>query len=506
MKSKAGNRRLVGIGIVVFWLAMMGWLASRELGVQTLDSGNTSADRARRPTDTWMAVRMASGQRVGHVHMATRPETRDAVEGARMSLQAALRLELMGRATDLDLEGWVWRPFEDPGATFQFNVRSADYDFHVDGAVGDGRLAGEVTSAGETIPLDFPVEDTLLFGSGFGATLELPLLEVGEEYRIETFDPLTLSRGKARVRCVAKETLELSGESIETRHLTVDLGGLVSHAWIDDDGEVVRAETPVGLTLERSTAAEVARARLEVRGDAEEFLDLTAIKPTGERPFRGAATMTVQLSGMEPGTLGQLPVGDVQEALGDGRYRLTVPAEPDGEVVDSATPADFEAHLAADPFVQSGHPKIQDRASQILDEAGLADSADPWQRALAIHEWVYLRLDKEAVVSIPSALEVLENRRGDCNEHTVLFTALARAVDIPTRIVIGVVWSDDLDGFYYHAWPEVWVGDQWLWMDPTLGQPQADATHFALLRGGIEQWPQLLPYLGQLEMEILEIR
>ena len=39
----------------------------------------------------------------------------------------------------------------------------------------------------------------------------------------------------------------------------------------------------------------------------------------------------------------------------------------------------------------------------------------------------------------------------------------------------------------------------------TLGQERADATHLALLEGGIETWPQLLPYLGKIELEILEV-
>ncbi|HQE84349.1 MAG TPA: transglutaminase-like domain-containing protein, partial [Candidatus Hydrogenedentes bacterium] len=108
------------------------------------------------------------------------------------------------------------------------------------------------------------------------------------------------------------------------------------------------------------------------------------------------------------------------------------------------------------------------------------------------------------VLSIPSALEVLKSRVGDCNEHTVLFAALARSVDIPTRIALGVVWSEELDGFYYHAWPEVFVGE-WLWMDPTLGQTVADATHVKLLTGDIERWPRLLPFLGKLRIEVTEV-
>jgi transglutaminase-like putative cysteine protease len=170
--------------------------------------------------------------------------------------------------------------------------------------------------------------------------------------------------------------------------------------------------------------------------------------------------------------------------------------------------------LAADAFIQSDHAEIRATASNILASAGLdagpseaqASEAQARARAEALYEWVYREIEKVPVLSLPSAIEVLEQKRGDCNEHAVLYTALARASGLPTRIAIGVVWSELLNGFYYHAWPEVWVGDRWLWIDPTLGQPVADATHIKILNGGIERWSQLLPYLGRLEIEVVEIR
>ena len=107
-------------------------------------------------------------------------------------------------------------------------------------------------------------------------------------------------------------------------------------------------------------------------------------------------------------------------------------------------------------------------------------------------------------MSVPSALDVLDSREGDCNEHTVFFTALARAANIPTRIAIGLVWSDDSEAFCYHAWPEVYIG-RWIGMDPTLGQVCADATHIRLLTGGIEKWPQLVAYIGRLSIHVLDV-
>lgn len=485
----------VGCAIVAFWLVMVGFLARRELGVRRLGAeGSVEVPRAG---ESWMGVYLGDEQqRVGYIHLKQNPEERRGLRGSKMVLDAQMRLNLMGKATDLDLSGSVWRPLNRTEAEFEFGVRSAEYDFMIAGALADGELAAEVSSAGEVFPLRLPVRGDMVFASGFGAALELPALEVGEEYRLESFDPVTLQKGDARIRCVAHENLEIAGEAIATRRLRVTMNGFHSEAWVDDAGEIVRAETPFGLVLQQITATEALTGEVLSGEGGAEFLGRTAIRPTGERPFRTASTMTVEIRGLDQL---ELPSDGVQTPIAAGRYRLTVPEPPaDGATIDP--PPEPEA-LRADSFVQSDHPRIRRQAEEIV-----AEETDPWRRALRIHEWVYTRLEKEAVVSIPSAIEVLENRRGDCNEHTVLFTALARAVGLPTRMGIGVVWSGELEGFYYHAWPEVYLDGRWIWMDPTLDQPLADATHLKLLNGGIESWPQLLPYLGRLQIEVLDIR
>ena len=81
------------------------------------------------------------------------------------------------------------------------------------------------------------------------------------------------------------------------------------------------------------------------------------------------------------------------------------------------------AALAPEPLVQSDDPRIQAQARQII---GRERRAGPVAELL--ERWVYGALKKEITISVPSAVQVLEERRGDCNEHTVLYVALARAV------------------------------------------------------------------------------
>jgi transglutaminase-like putative cysteine protease len=108
---------------------------------------------------------------------------------------------------------------------------------------------------------------------------------------------------------------------------------------------------------------------------------------------------------------------------------------------------------------------------------------------------------RKPVVSIPSALEVLKQREGDCNEHTALYTALARAAGIPTRMAAGIVYLEK--GFYYHAWPEVWLG-RWTAVDPTFNQFPADATHIRFIAGGLDRQSEILRLVGKLKVEVLE--
>jgi transglutaminase-like putative cysteine protease len=146
--------------------------------------------------------------------------------------------------------------------------------------------------------------------------------------------------------------------------------------------------------------------------------------------------------------------------------------------------------------LQVDDPRIVRAAENIID-----DVTDPSVKAGLIGQWVYENIEKDLTISLPSAVDVLEVRKGDCNEHTVLYTALARSTGLPTKICIGIVYNDGY--FYYHAWPAVFLGS-WLPIDPTLGQDVADATHIKLLEGGLERQADLMRVVGKISVTVLD--
>ena len=82
--------------------------------------------------------------------------------------------------------------------------------------------------------------------------------------------------------------------------------------------------------------------------------------------------------------------------------------------------------------------------------------------------------DKNYLRDFDLASRVAASGAGDCTEHAVLLTALARATGHTARIAIGVLlleYEDDI-GAYGHAWTEIYDGDSWQLADAT--KPQAE--------------------------------
>ena len=483
----------IGIAIVGFWLVTMGALLTREFLPRFLSA--TPSALAIQDYDRWFGLYVGDTSRVGAIHMASVSATQDGQPGTRTIVDARLSLNLLDMPTELVADAEVWMPYGREEVEFSGRLTSGDHTFEAIGSVRDGVLKADVSTGDQSFPVQWPLGELGSSTAMFAAGAALPPLKPGESIDVPTFDPMTMRTGNATVTCLDRETISIGGEDVRTTVCETTLSGMRSRIWLDASGEIVQAQTPYGFTLRRISEAE-AGGPVD-SADATDALAMAAIAPTGRTPFRGARRMVVRLRGID-GYSG-IPEDANQQLHDDGVVSIASPARPgraEGPLLD---PALRDAALASDPLIQASHPVIVEEAKRI---AGDADGV--WARATCLYRWVYENIDKAPVPSVPSALDVLKTREGDCNEHTVLFTALARSLGIPTRVAVGVVWSDDRQAFYYHAWPEVYAGS-WIPMDPTLGQPIADATHLKLVEGDIARWPRLIAYLGRMKIEVLDI-
>lgn len=486
-------KRVTPALIILFWLVMVGWLLYREALVPRMYRGLTSK-RIDMPQDLWLGLFFTEEQSVGFVHLRTKPEERAEERGYALSVNARVEFPLFGQDTRMQISGDAWMSALTGLREFNFRLNADEHDMRIEGGVQDGVVNGVLHTAGEEIPFKLPVTGELLLSGSLGLNaVSLPRLLPGQVTFVEAFDPTTMSVGRAKIEALRYETLQVADEPVDTIVLATTISGITTKAWISPDEEIVRAETPFGLIIKK---IEPQDAVAPLRPDeTANIISRLAVTASGPEPDPNAAELRVRITGIDEA---MMPPEDTRQRREGDAWRITRQDPNDTAEKEPFTAQDVESYLGSDMFVQTAHPRIREMALQIAGDTG-----SDWEMAVRINDWLYENITKRNVLSVPSALTVLETKEGDCNEHTVLFTALARAAGIPTRIAIGLAWSPTMKAFGYHAWPEVYTG-RWIAMDPTFGEHTVDPAHIKLFTGGIEHWPRLMAYLGSLKLEILE--
>ncbi|HWU51749.1 MAG TPA: transglutaminase-like domain-containing protein, partial [Tahibacter sp.] len=148
---------------------------------------------------------------------------------------------------------------------------------------------------------------------------------------------------------------------------------------------------------------------------------------------------------------------------------------------ETAPDADALArYRAANTWVQSDHPALR----SLSREARANGSIEARMHKLVRFVQSYMTGERRSL-GYASALQAAESRSGDCTEFALLLAALARAQQIPTRVVGGLVYSshftDKGEVFSPHAWVQVWNGSRWISFDAGLGD--FDSTHVVLAIG-----------------------
>lgn len=345
-------------------------------------------------------------------------------------------------------------------------------------------------------------------------------LEIGNKKVFPIYDPLTMSHGNLTVTVEAKEPLELpDGKSVEAYKLSSSLFGVVNTSWISKDGDLLKEVSQMGgvnITSIRETKEQAMDMKFIAKGmetakeekspQLTDLIDASHVKT--DKTLTNLAEiqeLRLKISGAEKADLFfEEPYQTLEKSEADGLIvRLR---KPDYQAVlaslKSEKPpyqnsnAQNAKYLESDLYIQSSDAKIRNKALEITRNAETV-----WEASTAIAKWLYANIKKEMRATIPDSLEVLNSLKGDCNEHSTLFAALARSIGIPAKICAGLVYQND--GFYYHAWNEVLVDGHWLPTDSTLNQIEANATHLKLSEGGLDAQLSIIKLMGNIKIEIL---
>jgi transglutaminase-like putative cysteine protease len=474
------------------WVVQMAVLVDRSY--LQASSLNLAADLGRYGrTAQWRGV-YYRGDKIGF----TVGETVPVDDGFELREDGRLQMSLLGMTTPARLRTTVRVDRTFTLRSFEFSLDPGTGAVQVSGTVNGRRLDLTIATPSGRRTESRELPETPALSLSVPRRLAAAGLRAGAHHEMALFDPATLRNAPLVLDVEAREVVRAADRPVPAFRVRSQFGGITSFSWITDTGEVVKEESPLGLVVVRETQQRAVELGVpsNIRSD---MLEAAAVVPEPEvriddtGAVRRLRLRLLNAQGLERADLdgaGQTATGEQLEVVDLQQAPL---GAPDPEAARS---------LAPEPFIESDAPEIVAEA-----QAALAGVTGARARAERLVRHVNEIIEKKPTVSLPSALEVLRTRVGDCNEHTALFVALARASGLPARIAVGLVYLRG--GFYYHAWPEVYVEERgralWLPVDPTLNQFPADATHVRLARGGLDRQAVVLPLIGRLRMTEVKV-
>ena len=494
--------RPISLLILITWIGVMAVLVHRSYAQ---GASNLATDLARYGSSAqWRGV-YYRGEKIGFTVSQTVPfEGNDRGQGFELQEDGQLQMSLLGAHTFTKLRttARVNRSFE--LQSFEFSLDPGTGPILIAGNVRDRDLSISITSGGRTRTERRTLAERPMLTLNLVRRLADRGLTSGSRHQWIVFDPATLRNAPVIVRVGDREIVRGGVAPIPAVRVEMEFSGLKTIAWITDTGEILREESPLGFITVRETA-EQARA-LAVSGRMRnDLLEASAVVPRIEvkspplPPIddpRNVARIRMRVEGVDLASpdlqgVGQRVSGDLVEIV-DAQRIEAGPHE-----------SDLDEYLRPEPLIESDDPDIR-----AVAEEAVRGHATARTRAEALTRYVNATLQKKPTVSLPSAREVLRTKIGDCNEHTALFVAMARAIGRPSRIAVGLVYVRG--AFYYHAWPEIYIDERtnrgyWLPVDPTFNQFPADATHFRLARGGLDKQAAIIPMIGNVKLTVVDL-
>ena len=479
----------LGIAILVAWLAYAKVFFTRVHpkggDILTPEVQKLAQEEIQ---EEWFAI-YQHGNRTGYSRSELRPQP----DGYLLNEELFLRINFLEEIQDVSSRVRAILEPDFSLKSFTFRLQAGPINYRLKGGVEEGNLILVSQMAGQEQSQKLPLSQPIYLSGGMKSFISQRTLKVGNNYQLALFDPATMSQTMVPLRVEGKETVQVRGRDLEAYRVVMSFHGVQLKSWVSPYGELLKEEGFLGLTMVSSDREDALEGFNEVK--AAELVREAAVVP--DRPIakpRQLQRLRLQLKGIT-GKDWDLAGGRQQWSEGE----LAIIRESLEEISSRKIPL-TSAALAQDLqptlLVQSDAAILKKQAVEIVGE-----ETDALRAVRLINSWVYRNLDKRPTLSIPNALAVYKLRAGDCNEHSVLFAALARAVGLPTRIVVGLLYTEGR--FFYHAWNEVYVGE-WIAVDPLMNQVPADPTHVRLVTGGLDRQVQLVRTLGRLSIMVLD--
>ena len=475
-------KNTIRITVIIIWVILFGALLKRDYFIKSIDV--REGEIIKRGKEESFAGIYFRNERIGFVKNRL---TESGSDEYILYQDAFLYLNILNESHPVDMRVKATLTRDMLLKDFVFHFTSPFYKMDAEGRVEGALVNFSLTRGKETISDTIRLQKQPFLSTNRRGYLLKQGLQPGDKLKVPYFDPISLSGKDTVMEYKGQKKILVNKRIYNLHHFVETFSGIKINSWLDDEGKVVKEESPAGFVF--ISEPEFRAKDIKLKG--KEILSSVSVPLTGGiLDLAGRTSIRYRLT-LPEGT--DFDLDKDRQRLEGNVITLQLESLPEP---DAAACVGFQEELASTPYIQTQNPRITD-----LTRAETGEETKDITRVKILAGWVFENLKKRPVLGIPDALTTLNTRMGDCNEHAALFAALARNAGIPTRIASGVTFFEG--AFYYHAWNEVCLADKWYSIDTTKNQFPADLSHIKFVEGGTDKQVRIAALLGKLKIEII---
>lgn len=485
-----------------------------------ISQGDFYKDGEKEPTEervseSWMGIYM-NGIKVGYSHNQEFHLTRNGKKLRKSYNESWMKVSRLG-GSPVEIETAEESLHDERGKPLEtlLKTKMSDSETVIKAEIEPDKI---IFKAGDKVVKEWVYDEEFYLGVPLEKIIKEEGLRKGREYDFKILDPLSRSLSDCHFKIMGKEDVLILGKEMNLWHVKTEAKYIIPIAteeWVDGEGHVWKSISQTSFVTTTSIRMSKEKA-LEVSEESFDIAFSTIIKSNvAFANPQEIQSVTFRLSGISPERIKNFPYDDGSQKILEFRDDYVI-LQTNSLIFNEkeaisfpVEDEEFQEFLRPTVFCQSDDPQIIETARSIIGK-----EKNSWRAAKKIAAWVKCEMTPNYDVGFATAREILENREGDCSEHTVITVAFCRAVGIPARAAVGIMYARSL--FAYHMWPEVYVGrwvgldSKWLAVDKKSGEYYTDATHIKFGRSSLdenifkEMAQAVSEIIGKLKLEILD--
>ncbi len=464
--------------------------------------------------DSWQVI-FIGGQRIGYARTTTRTVKKDGKAIVVTLNETHMTFKRFGQELKVQMNLRTEENQDGEMLRFVSETKNPPADtVKTIGTVQQNRLYLEIVIAGRSQKTSIPWDRDVKAPGYEDRLLRNPPLKPGDKRKFKSFIPELNKITDVSIVAVDMRRVKLfdgtTREALQARITQSLLPKMIQRTYLDENGNTLKTETPIlGTTMVTySVSKEVA---LEAIAGQELDIAVSTLVRL-DKPIRNAhdaQKIVYRITVPELNPLDYLLKGPTQSAtrVDDDTAELTVTRlRPDPNARQVRGKPEY---MGPTRFLQSRDHRVVEHARRAT-----AGQTNPTQIALSMEKYVNKNLkSKNFSTALASAAEVARDMQGDCTEHAVLLAAMLRTKKIPSRIAVGLVYSELHAAFAGHMWTEAFLGGKWLPLDATMGRGGIGPGHIKLAESSfaddaptplVTMLP-LLDILGKMKIEVVKV-